>query len=128
VKYLINQFYYTAETSDEVFNLIMSLLSLPKNNIPTAIFCSNDLVAMQVIMAAKKLNLDIPNDISLIGFDDADFAQALEISTFRHPKQQFGEKAAQMLLKMIEENNNGKPEKIVEKAEFIERNSLIQKK
>lgn len=120
--------FHGQETSDEVFNLIMSLLSLPKNNIPTAIFCSNDLVAMQVIMAAKKLNLDIPNDISLIGFDDADFAQALEISTFRHPKQQFGEKAAQMLLKMIEENNNGKPEKIVEKAVFIERKSLIQKK
>jgi GntR family transcriptional regulator of arabinose operon len=33
-----------------------------------------------------------------------------------------------MLLKMIEENNNGKPEKIVEKAVFIERKSLIQKK
>ncbi len=32
-----------------------------------------------------------------------------------------------MLLKMIEENNNGKPEKVVEKAEFIERNSIIRK-
>lgn len=120
--------FHGQETSDEVFNLILSLLNFPKDNAPTAIFCSNDLVAMQVIIAAKKLRLEIPKDISLIGFDDADFAQALEISTFRHPKQQFGEKAAQMLLKMIEDNNNGKSEKVVEKAEFIERNSLLKRK
>lgn len=119
--------FHGQETSDEVFNLILSLLNFPKDNAPTAIFCSNDLVAMQVIIAAKKLRLEIPKDISLIGFDDADFAQALEISTFRHPKQQFGEKAAQMLLKMIEDNNNGKVEKVVEKSEFIERNSLSKR-
>jgi len=119
--------FHALETSDTAINLIMSLLSLPKDIAPTAIFCSNDLVAMQVVMAAKRLRLEIPKDISIIGFDDADFAQALEISTFRHPKQKFGEKAAQMLLKMIEENNNGKAERVVEKAEFIERNSIAGK-
>lgn len=119
--------FHSQETSDTVLNLILSLLSLPKDNIPTAIFCSNDLVSMQVVIASKKLRLEIPKDISLIGFDDADFAQALELSTFRHPKQEFGEKAAQMLLKMIEDNNNGKAEKVVEKAEFIERNSLLKR-
>jgi LacI family transcriptional regulator len=62
-----------------VRDMAMKLLTLQKR--PTAIICGNDSVAMQVYSVAAQLSLSIPQDLSLIGFDDLKL-----ISEFLYPK------------------------------------------
>ena len=45
---------------------------------PTAVFCDDDLIAAGLYMAARDRGLRIPDDVSVIGFDDMDFARALD--------------------------------------------------
>jgi DNA-binding LacI/PurR family transcriptional regulator len=45
---------------------------------PTAVFCDDDLLAAGLYMAARERGLRIPHDVSVVGFDDMDFARALE--------------------------------------------------
>jgi DNA-binding LacI/PurR family transcriptional regulator len=45
---------------------------------PTAVFCDDDLIAAGLYMAARERGLEIPADLSVVGFDDMDFARALE--------------------------------------------------
>jgi GntR family transcriptional regulator of arabinose operon len=98
------------------------LLMMPKQLRPTAVFCYNDATALQLQLVAKRLGLTIPDDLSVIGFDDApigDFRDVL--TTFAHPKEEVGRKAAEILLKML---SGGEAEKCVLQPEFIERSSV----
>ena len=86
-----------------------SLLS--KEDKPTAIFCYNDKVAMNVVKVAKELGVRIPEDLSIVGYDnDETISAAMEcgITTISHPKEELGRKAAEMLLLLI----NGEKEKV----------------
>ena len=86
-----------------------SLLS--KEDKPTAIFCYNDKVAMNVVKVAKELGVRIPEDLSVVGYDnDETISAALDwgITTISHPKEELGRKAAEMLLSLI----NGEKEKV----------------
>lgn len=70
---------------------------------PTAIFACNDLMALGVFLAARELGLHCPEDISLIGFDDLDFAEftAPALTTVHQPGYQLGSAAARLLLERI---------------------------
>jgi len=69
---------------------------------PDAIFAANDLVAMGVLQALMMQHLDIrvPHDISLIGYDDIDFASAavVPLSSIRQPSALIGHTAVEILL------------------------------
>ncbi len=100
-----------------------SLLS--KEDRPTAIFCYNDKVAMNVIKAARELGVRIPEDLSVVGYDnDETISAALDcgITTISHPKEELGRKAAEMLLSLI----NGENEKVsyIFEPEIAEKNSV----
>jgi LacI family transcriptional regulator len=79
------------------------LLTLPVP--PSAIFASNDLMAFGVMEAARVRGLRIPEDISIIGFDD--IPQAIHVhpplTTIRQPLEQMGRLAARMLLRQIDD-------------------------
>ncbi len=70
---------------------------------PTAVVCYNDEIAMTLIPRLRELNLDVPRDISVTGFDDSTLADNgfVQLTTVRHPKQEMGEAAAQMLLDLL---------------------------
>jgi LacI family transcriptional regulator len=76
-------------------------LSVP----PSAIFASNDLMAFGVMEATRVRGLRIPEDISIIGFDD--IPQALHVhpplTTVRQPLEQMGRLASRMLLRQIDD-------------------------
>lgn len=69
-------------------------------NPPTAIFSSNDVMAMGVMDAVRNRGLNIPDDISIIGFDDIPQAELIRpaLTTIRQPLEQMGRMATQMLL------------------------------
>ena len=73
---------------------------LDHKNPPTAIFASNDAMAMGVMDAVRSRGLRIPEDISILGFDDVPQAALVRpaLTTVRQPLEQMGRIAAQMLL------------------------------
>ncbi len=77
------------------------LLSLPEP--PTALFVSNDVMAFGAMDAAHERGLHIPNDLSIIGFDDIPQAAHVRpaLSTVHQPLEEMGRSAATLLLKYI---------------------------
>ncbi|MBA7529616.1 Arabinose metabolism transcriptional repressor [subsurface metagenome] len=96
---------------------------LKKKNRPTAIVCYNDQIAIQIIEAIRRSNLKIPEDISLVGYDNSNLAVATEVklTTIKHPKEEMGKRVARMIVDMI----NGKAGKpcFVYQPELIIRSS-----
>ncbi len=94
----------------------------------TAIFTGNDLMACGVYRAAFELNISIPNDLSVIGFDDIPFGEALnpKLSTIRQNTYQIGKDSVKLLIKKI---RNEPVESLFYEPTLVVRNStqnLIQ--
>jgi LacI family transcriptional regulator len=72
---------------------------------PSAIFSSNDLMAFGAMQAIRDAGLDIPGDISIIGFDDIPMASMVhpKLTTVYQPLDQMGRVAAKLLLEQIED-------------------------
>ncbi len=79
------------------------LLTLPEP--PTAIFAANDDMAYGILSAAQQQALRVPEDLSVVGFDDAPPSAATHppLTTVRQPFFDAGKKAAEMLSALIEE-------------------------
>lgn len=89
-----------------------SIVDNIKNDIGfTAIFCANDLTAFAAKKAIEDQGLFVPNDISLMGFDDSALSSALSLTTYSRPTYELGRDAMLMILDMI--NNRVVPEKHV---------------
>ena len=75
-----------------------ALLALPSR--PTAIFAATDLYAKQVYRAAAEVGLRIPQDLSVVGYADDDFAAEMSppLTTVRQPAYEMGRKAAEIVL------------------------------
>src|SRR5215813_7682727 len=75
---------------------------LGQSSIPTAIFCSNDLIAMGAMSALEEAGVKVPEDVSVVGFDDIFFARLSRppLTTVRIPREQLGEMAFKALHKM----------------------------
>jgi LacI family transcriptional regulator len=78
-----------------------ALLDLP--NPPTAIFASNDVMAMGAMDAIRNRGLRVPDDISVIGFDDIPQASMIRpaLTTINQPLEKMGRVATQMLLDLL---------------------------
>jgi LacI family transcriptional regulator len=83
------------------FDCATALLDLPEP--PTAIFASNDVSAFGVIDAIRDRGLRIPDDISVIGFDDIPTAAITHpsLTTVRQPLEEMGRQGTRMLLEFI---------------------------
>jgi len=90
----------------------------------TALFAYNDASAIGAIRAIHEAGLRVPDDISVLGFDDIESAAYHNpaITTVRQPLQKMGELAAQTLLNQIENRETYVPEITIE-PEFVVRNS-----
>jgi DNA-binding LacI/PurR family transcriptional regulator len=79
---------------------LLLLRMLPR---PTAIFAGNDMIAMGVIQAIRDLGLRCPEDVSVMGFDDLDFAALINppLSSVFQPGYQLGATAARILLDRV---------------------------
>lgn len=101
-----------------------SLLALRRQ--PTAIFASNDVMAFGVMDAARDCGLRIPDDISIVGFDDIPLCTMTHpmLSTVRQPLREMGSVAVQMLLKIIA-NPQRPPERVRLQTQLVMRGSVM---
>jgi LacI family transcriptional regulator len=101
------------------------------NSLPTAFFCSCDAVARYVYRAASILGLSIPDDISVVGYDDDPIAEWLSpaLSTIRQPFEKIGEEAVNALIH-FEPNtlDNDIPVAKELPVEYIQRDSVKRMK
>ncbi len=86
----------------EAYRVTGELLALPEP--PTAIFASNDLTAIGSMNALRDHGISVPDDISVIGFDDISQAAFTNprLTTIRQPLDQMGRKAVELLIEQIE--------------------------
>ncbi|MFT5223680.1 MAG: LacI family transcriptional regulator [Glaciecola sp.] len=70
----------------------------------TAVFCANDLLAIGLIRAATERGIDIPRDLSVLGYDDIGLAYALNppLTTIRQPMRELGSLAARQLIAQVD--------------------------
>jgi LacI family transcriptional regulator len=73
-------------------------------NPPTAVFAFNDNLAIGVIQAARSRGLRVPEDVSVVGFDDLEFATIVtpSLTTVRQPLAEMGRTAVSMLVRLLE--------------------------
>lgn len=71
---------------------------------PTAIFCISDVLALGTIRAAGGLQISVCNDLSVVGFDDVEYATMLQpmLTTVSQPRYSLGKASAEMLIRQIE--------------------------
>lgn len=118
---------FMSATGDSTFKsgYEAALKLLKHDSPPTAIFAGNDYMAAGAIACAKDLNLCVPGDLSVAGFDGADLSKMFvpPFMTVEQPLQQFGRWAARQLL--VELNTPNAPKKInILDFKFIPRNSV----
>jgi DNA-binding LacI/PurR family transcriptional regulator len=82
--------------------LARQLLSLRQR--PTAVFAASDVQAFGVLDAAARAGLTVPDDLSVIGFDDIELASAIGLTTVRQPLRETGRAGAALLLRAIDGN------------------------
>ncbi|MGB9976572.1 LacI family DNA-binding transcriptional regulator [Thermovenabulum sp.] len=91
---------------------------------PTAFFAANDLTAIGVIKAAKSLGLKVPQDISVVGYDNTMLAELVDppLTTISQQMKKMGYLAAEMLIKRIK-NERTAGEKVVFDVNLVIRKS-----
>ncbi len=81
---------------------------------PTAIFCANDEMAMGCLHEIRSVGLTVPDDVSVIGFDDIRYAEVTDppLTTISQPAEEIGERVMYRLCREIEDGQSGrrKPE------------------
>jgi LacI family transcriptional regulator, repressor for deo operon, udp, cdd, tsx, nupC, and nupG len=78
---------------------------------PSAIFCFNDEMAMGVLDVARRLAIAVPDQLSVVGFDDIRFAQHTvpPLTTIAQPTRQIGEGTVRLLLRILSDGEEHDP-------------------
>jgi LacI family transcriptional regulator len=92
---------------------------------PTAVFCANDLIALGVLQEMTRNRIRVPEDISIVGYDDIDFAAAaaVPLTSVRQPRQQLGHTAARLLLDEAADGDTHQHRQVIFEPELIVRQS-----
>lgn len=78
---------------------------LRASNRPTAVFAASDIQALSVMKVARQMRLKIPDDLAIIGFDDIDMADYVDLTTIRQHLDESGRLSAEMVLTRIDDPN-----------------------
>jgi len=113
-----------ATTIDGAYENMKRFLS-EKVKLPTAFFADNDMIALGAMKAMAEFGIRIPEDISIVGFDDLTFSSISypPLTTLRVPKQEMG-RAVVRRLRDILKDNDGIKIKMQMCTQFIERESV----
>jgi DNA-binding LacI/PurR family transcriptional regulator len=88
-----------------------TLLSRPQHERPTALFVGNNEMTVGAVLAIRELGLSIPDDISIVGFDDSRWAKLLQpaITVIAQPAYELGHLACETLLNRLERSDHKMP-------------------
>lgn len=97
-----------------------------RTEMPSAIFCTNDIIAYGTIKALRERGWVVPDDVSVVGFDDLPLSAVMDppLTTMQVSKKKMGEMAVQLMSMRIEDEENRPPIKIQISGELIVRSSV----
>jgi len=109
---------FTERTGVEAANALVA-----QGELPTAIFAGNDLIAAGCIGRLAELGIDVPNDISVVGYDNTGFSALghLSITTINQPRAEMGRLAMSIINDSIDQNIE--PEEITLKPDLVVRST-----
>jgi len=115
--------YYGAFNQQSGYELTkQAMMQLPK---PTAMFGANNFIMLGIIKALRELQLNVPDDISVVGFDD--FPESMLVKPFftavAQPAYEMGRLATELLLKRISGELSEEHQELILPTEIIERES-----
>ena len=90
---------YSIENGASAFD---QLMQAPQK--PSVVLCGNDVLAVGALRRARELGLNVPEDVSITGFDDIELAEIAvpALTTVHIPHREMGRRAAEMLVKMVQ--------------------------
>lgn len=96
-----------------------------KPDLPTAFFADNDVIALGVMKALQETGYRVPEDVSIIGFDDLPFCEITspKLTTIRTVKRELGKMAVQKIMDMVKYGDDIKS-KVLLSTTFVERDSV----
>lgn len=112
--------FFTYETGKQAMQQALDEDPAP----PEAVFSFNDQMALGAMEALKERNIRIPEEVSIIGFDDNDFAQYAGLSTVHAPMREIGREAADIAIRRIP-NRSTRPITTLLKVSLTLRKSTI---
>jgi LacI family transcriptional regulator len=94
--------------------------------LPTALFCANDIIACGCLRALREGGVRVPQDVSLVGFDDLPLAAVSDppLTTVQVSKAEIGRMAVQLLVGRIRAENAAPPVKVLVGGRLVERESV----
>jgi len=121
---IYNEYMVSGEYSLESgYHEMKKLLAL--SVVPTAVFCSNDDMAVGAMKAIFEAEMKVPDDISIVGFDDSLVCRYVtpELTSVRKPTKEFSIRGADTLLKIID-GQDIKGERVYINTDLVIRNSV----
>ena len=116
--------------SNDGYNVMEQLIA--EGNLPTAVVAINDVIAFGVLECLKNHQIRVPEDISVVGFDDVESSHQLGLTTIHEPRYKMGADAAKLLLEIMKDPNrrrNAKTGKhILYEPELVLRNTCCPPK
>ncbi|BDR55920.1 LacI family DNA-binding transcriptional regulator [Xylocopilactobacillus apis] len=108
----------------EIRSILRNMLN--EQNLPIGIFAISDTIAAEVTVAAHELELNIPRDLKVIGFDDAPIAKYCypQLTTIRQNTQEIVDKTSTLLLQMIQGDNSIRQNREIIDVDLIERGTV----
>lgn len=108
---------------DHAYNRAFELLDT--KNAPTAIFSCNNVMTAGALQAIRETGLNVPDDVSLVGFDDCEWAALMDppLTVVQQPLQEIGIKAADLLLRRIKKTPVETSRPVVLKPRLVVRGS-----
>lgn len=97
--------YYSGDFREKSGHQAARLIML-KESLPDVLICANDDMAIGAIKAFKENGLKIPDNLSVVGFDDTELARAMGLTTIQIPNYERGYIAAQYLIESLEGNGD----------------------
>lgn len=113
-----------SEFSNEAgYTMMVDLIN--QGDLPTAIFCASDPIAIGALRALQEHNIKVPEDISLVGFDDIKAASFTTppLTTIFAPAELMGEYGASIVFNILSKHPSPTPMRIILPCTLIERES-----
>ena len=100
---------YAPDNGAEAFGQLMRAKTRP-----TVVMCVNDVLAVGAMQRAREMGLDVPNDVSITGFDDIELAQLVtpQLTTVHVPHRRMGRMAAEELVRMVDTKERGQSSRL----------------
>lgn len=112
---------------DEGKEAMLSLLK--KQSPPTAVFASTEALAIGALQGARGRNIQVPNELSIVGFDNTILSTICEppLTTIAQPIDEMGKKVVELLIEEIEKKKESK-QRVILSPKLVVRNSTAKKK